>query len=122
MTPNALILLVDDELDLLELFSMMLNRSGYRTLKAQSGNEAITLLANTTPDLILLDLAMPGMLGVEVLRWLRADDRFADTKVIILTAVPLIIEREDLALAQGLLVKPITPRTLEEAIERVLGA
>src|SRR5437764_560114 len=80
------VLVVDDEKDLVDLISYNLRRNGYDVLSATDGNAAIDLAARETPDLILLDLMLPGIDGTEVARRLRADSRTAPIPVIMLTA------------------------------------
>lgn len=115
-----MILLVDDEIDLLGLFAMMLKRKAYHVVKAAGGPEAVRILEKETPALILLDLAMPEVSGVDILRMVRADPRFERTRIIILTAVPVMLEQVDTPLIDGLLKKPVSPRTLEEAVANAL--
>ena len=81
------ILLVDDNLDNVELLVEILRAQGYRTLTAQSGHDAIRLAANEQPDLILLDIAMPVMDGMEVLEVLKADSSTADIPVMFVTGI-----------------------------------
>jgi two-component system sensor histidine kinase ChiS len=81
------ILLVDDNLDNVELLVEILRVQGYRTLTAQSGHDAIRLAANEQPDLILLDIAMPVMDGMEVLEVLKADSSTADIPVMFVTGI-----------------------------------
>jgi CheY-like chemotaxis protein len=119
---QPMILLVDDEADLLNLFAMMLVRKSYHVRKAAGGPEAVKILENETPALILLDLAMPEVSGVDILHMVRADPRFEATRIIILTAVPVLLEKEDMQLIDGLLIKPVHPRTLEETVAKSLAA
>jgi two-component system alkaline phosphatase synthesis response regulator PhoP len=82
------ILVVDDDRDMLTLNQLTLQRAGWEILAAQDGQQALDLADKQPPDLILLDLMMPGMDGYEVCRRLRADPRFANIPIIALTAVP----------------------------------
>ena len=66
------ILIVDDDLDTLRLVGLMLERQGYQIAAASSGTQALTMAKSEKPDLMLLDLMMPDMDGVEVTRRLRA--------------------------------------------------
>ena len=80
------ILVVDDEPDMLELMMMVLTRKGYRSLGATNGADAIVVNDKENPDLIILDLRMPEMDGIETLRRIRKmDDK---VRVIILTGFP----------------------------------
>src|SRR3954468_22509811 len=71
------VLVVDDEKDLVDLISYNLRRNGYDVLSATDGNAALEVAAREIPDLILLDLMLPGIDGTEVARRLRADSRTA---------------------------------------------
>ncbi|MCC6284940.1 MAG: response regulator transcription factor [Phycisphaerales bacterium] len=80
------ILVVDDEPDLLELLTLNLAASGYRVSTASRGRQALTSLQKERPDLVILDVMMPEMSGVEVTRRLRATPGLADLPVMLLTA------------------------------------
>jgi len=80
------ILLVDDERDLLDLITYNLQRNGYDVASTLNGNEALELAAREEPDLILLDLMLPGLDGTEVARRLKSDPRTAHVPLIMLTA------------------------------------
>src|SRR5574341_2133992 len=67
------IMVVDDELGALTLIGIMLERGGFEVLKARNAFEALDILKNQTPDLIILDVMMPGMDGIELCRRIRAD-------------------------------------------------
>ena len=81
------ILLVDDNPDNIELLVEILRAQGYDTLTAQTGRDAIHIAAESNPDLILLDIAMPVMDGFEVFRVLKADKSTASIPVIFVTGV-----------------------------------
>jgi CheY-like chemotaxis protein len=118
---NPSVLIVDDKVDLLELFSASLRRLPYRVLTAQSGERALEILEEETPILIVLDVAMPHVSGIDVLRRIRANPRLASTKIMLLTAVPARLERDDVALADCVVSKPITPRVLEQTVVALIG-
>src|SRR5258705_10316481 len=97
------ILIVDDEADLLELFKHALSKLPYEILTENDGRSALDILAEQTPKLIILDIAMPLPNGIDVLRQVRSDLRFSGTKVLIFTAVPSRLAKSDAALADGIL-------------------
>jgi DNA-binding response OmpR family regulator len=80
------VLIVDDEKDIVDLVAYNLARNGYDTIVANNGNDAIENAAKNTPDLIILDLMLPGVDGTEVARRLKADARTANIPIIMLTA------------------------------------
>jgi two-component system alkaline phosphatase synthesis response regulator PhoP len=83
---EPLILIVDDEEDILTLLEYNLQESGFRTQIAATGREAISLAEQDTPDLVILDVMMPVMDGIEACRLLRAKPEMADTPIVMLTA------------------------------------
>lgn len=115
------ILLVDDETDLLDLFEMVLVRLGNKLYKANSGRQALEILENVRPDIIVLDLAMPEISGLDVLRTIRKRPEFDAVKIVILTAVPILLEKQDVEVVEAVLTKPVTPRGLEQAIRKLIS-
>jgi DNA-binding response OmpR family regulator len=80
------VLVVDDEKDIVELVAYNLGRNGYEALVAYNGNEAIEIARKEVPDLIILDLMLPGIDGTEVARRLKADTITAPIPIVMLTA------------------------------------
>jgi DNA-binding response OmpR family regulator len=80
------VLIVDDEKDIVDLLAYNLARNGYETITAGDGNDALENAARNSPDLIILDLMLPGIDGTEVARRLKADARTANIPIIMLTA------------------------------------
>jgi CheY-like chemotaxis protein len=118
------ILLVDDNEDGLEMYHEYLTYRGYRVILARNGEEAILQARAHRPNLILLDVRMPGMTGTDVMRALHADSTFQDTPIVALTAHALEAERKE-ALAAGFdewIPKPCLPDELVLAVERILSA
>src|SRR6476661_4972593 len=85
-TTTAKVLVADDEPHLLRLVKFRLEREGYEVLTAVDGDAALQVARSEQPDLCVLDVMMPKRSGFDVLRELRADERFNSTKVIMLTA------------------------------------
>ncbi len=81
------ILIVDDEPDVLMLLGERLSKAGYGVIKAASGKEALELTQKKKPDLIILDIAMPGMDGSEVATVLRSDEKTKDIPIMFLTCL-----------------------------------
>jgi two-component system, cell cycle response regulator DivK len=82
----ALILVVEDNEKNLKLFREVLEAKGYRTLEAATGGQAVELATRHRPDLVLMDIQLPDLDGVEALRRLRADERTASIPVLAVTA------------------------------------
>ena len=89
---GKLILVVDDERDIAEIVSELLQGEGYRTTLAYDGQEALTALRKHRPDAVVLDLKMPVLDGIQVLRQMRADASMKATPVVVLTATRVIDE------------------------------
>ena len=120
--PPKTILIVDDMLTLRQPARVTLEKAGYVVTEASNGQEALQELAQSRPDLILLDLLMPIMNGVEVLKHVRADVTLDDVPVIVLTAVASKWQMShyiELG-ATDYLLKPFTPATLLERVNLVL--
>jgi len=86
-TIDKKILIVDDEPDILEILSFNLQKEGYEVISATDGNDGIQKAKLHEPDLIILDIMMPGKSGIEVCKILRAMPEFEDTLIIFLTAL-----------------------------------
>jgi CheY-like chemotaxis protein/MinD-like ATPase involved in chromosome partitioning or flagellar assembly len=116
------ILVVDDDLDTLRLVGMMLERQGFQILAASNGEQALAKARAELPDLILLDLMMPDIDGVEVARQLRADPQTRNILIIMFTAKGQTedkIEGLD-AGADDYITKPAQPRELIAHVKAVL--
>ena len=116
------ILIIDDEPDLLELFRAALRKLRYRVLTANRGDTAWKMMQEEEPPvLIILDVAMPYPDGLDLLHVVRSDARFDATRVMILTAVPSRVSKDDAALIDVMMSKPVTPRALEQAVINLIG-
>ncbi|HLL82872.1 MAG TPA: response regulator [Longimicrobium sp.] len=117
------ILLAEDHEDNRFALLTVLQREGYAALGARNGREAVELAFEHSPDLIVMDLAMPVMDGREALRALKADARTRDIPVVALTAMSLTVSGEELE-AEGfaaLLTKPCMPPHLIGEVRRRIG-
>jgi two-component system alkaline phosphatase synthesis response regulator PhoP len=119
---NEHVLAVEDEEDILELVRYNLEKEGYRVTGAVSGEEALRHARSQPPDLIVLDLMLPGMDGLTVCRELKQDARTRDLPIIILTA-----KGEEADIVAGLelgaddyVTKPFSPRVLLARLRAVL--
>jgi two-component system cell cycle response regulator len=120
--PPARILVVDDEPQNLELMEAMLISSGYEVSLASRGEEAITLAHEQKPDLILLDLMMPGLSGFEVCARIKGDRETASIPVLFVTALSQISDKERALAAGGddFLSKPFHQAELLARVEALL--
>jgi len=119
---NERILVVDDEEDVLELVRYNLDKNGYKVITAASGEQAIIEAGGKTPDLIILDLMLPGIDGLEVCRKLKSDVKTERIPIIMLTA-----KGEETDIVTGLelgaddyVTKPFSPKVLIARIRRLL--
>ncbi|HLO90498.1 MAG TPA: response regulator transcription factor [Lentimicrobium sp.] len=122
MEDQYTILLVDDEADVLEFLSYNLGKEGYKVFKANNGREAIEQVKKHKPHLVILDVMMPGMDGIETCREIRAMPGQKDTVVIFLTA--RAEEYSQLAGfdagADDYISKPIKPKILVSRVKALL--
>lgn len=117
------ILVAEDDPANRQLLREILGADGYQVIEAANGREALEKIAEMQPDLVLLDMQMPILDGFAVLRQLRQDPRFANLRVVAVTACAMRGDREK-ALAAGFdayITKPIDTRELGAQIVRFLG-
>jgi two-component system phosphate regulon response regulator PhoB len=119
---NEKILVVDDEEDILELVQYNLTKNGYTVVSVGTGEEALKAAKSESPDLILLDLMLPGVDGLEVCKILKADSRTSAIPIVMLTA-----KGEEADIVTGLelgaddyVTKPFSPRVLLARLRAVL--
>lgn len=122
MNSKQKILVVDDEQDIVDLISYNLNKEGYQVCTAINGRQAIEVAKKENPDLIILDVMMPEMDGIESCRQIRALPEFKSTFIIFLTARSE--EYSEIAGfnvgADDYIAKPIKPRALMSRINAIL--
>ncbi|HON12835.1 MAG TPA: response regulator transcription factor [Treponema sp.] len=119
---KASIMVVEDDQDIRELVIYNLGKEGYTVVSAESGEQALKLIESANPDLIVLDIMLPGMDGIEVLRSLKQGSRYAQIPVIMATA-----KSEDSDIITGLelgaddyIAKPFSPKVLIARIRSLL--
>jgi two-component system alkaline phosphatase synthesis response regulator PhoP len=116
------ILVVDDEQDIVDLISYNLGKEGYKVSTAANGNQAVEMATTVKPDLVILDIMMPGMDGFEVCRTLRQNSVTASVAIMFLTAKSGEID-QILGLELGAddyVQKPISPRVLIARVKTIL--
>ncbi len=116
---NKKVLVVDDDVKTVELVKLYLHRDGYRVITAYDGTQALQMAREAHPDLIVLDLMLPGIDGLEICRILRSE---SDVPIIMLTAMTTDQDRLtglDLG-ADDYVTKPFSPRELAARVRAVL--
>ncbi|HZJ30915.1 MAG TPA: response regulator [Vicinamibacterales bacterium] len=122
--PGPLILVVDDYQDAREMYAEYLQYSGFRVAEAKNGNEAVTQARALKPDLILMDLSLPGMDGWEATRVLKADEETRHIPIVALTGHALAGASEGARKAgcDSFVTKPCLPDDLVVEVRRMLDA
>jgi twitching motility two-component system response regulator PilH len=126
------VLAVDDEAQTRDFFSTVLEESGYTPVLAEDGEQAMEIILQNKPDLIILDIMMPKQSGIKIYRQLKRDESLRDIPVIICSGLPRrTLLRAQAALTQtsgesvpepdAYLEKPVTPERLEATIKKILG-
>jgi len=116
------ILVVEDEADILEVITYNLKREGHKVISSRNGEHGLTRIRTESPDLVILDLMLPGMDGVEVCRAVKSDPVTANTPIIMVTARA---EESDVVLGLGMgaddyIAKPFRPRELVARVQAVM--
>jgi two-component system, cell cycle response regulator DivK len=122
-TPGQMVLLVEDSAPIRDAFTILLEDAGYRVLGTGTGGEALDLTAAHRPHLVLLDMGLPDMSGLEVVRALKADDHTRATPVVAVTGRDEEADRRA-CLAAGCaayLVKPVDLRALLRDLPGYIG-
>jgi len=119
---NETVLIVEDERDILNLISFNLRRAGYRTRNVTSGEEALSDMKEERPDLVILDLMLPGMDGFDVCREMKKNEKLEDVPIIMLTA-----RTEEMDIVSGLeagaddyITKPFSPKVVVARVRTAL--
>lgn len=117
------VLVIEDTPANMKLVSMLLERAGYRVLQAQDAVAGIALAQEQRPDLILMDIQLPGMDGLEATRLLKADAATRQIKVVALTAFAMKGDEQRMLLAgcDGYIAKPIQYKEFLAEVARLLA-
>lgn len=119
---DPVVLIVDDEPGMLKLFADLVERLDCDVLRADGGASALDVLDQDTPDLLILDLAMPEVSGLDVLRYVRSVPRLSKMKVMILTARPSTIPEAETLGIDYWITKPVLPSDFINAVARALDS
>ena len=119
---NTKIAVIEDEADILEVIEYSLSKEGFRVCTALDGEEGLDLVKKELPDLVVLDLMLPGLDGIEICRKLKSDSATRSISIIMVTAKG---EESDIVLGLGIgaddyVVKPFSPRELTARVKSVL--
>jgi two-component system cell cycle response regulator DivK len=111
-------LIVEDDRDIVALFRHVLDVAGYHTEIVLNGKEAMERLENSHPNIVLLDLQLPGMSGIEILKRMRADERMKNIPVVVITAYPPYADSLPVE-PDLLLLKPVDINQLSSLVQRL---
>ncbi len=116
------ILIVDDEIDVVEVVTVLLEHEGYEILKAYDGQEALDVIEEVVPDLVILDIMMPKIDGVEVCRRMREKEEMIDIPIVMFSAKLSAIDKKESfdAGADGFISKPFNARGFIAGIKTYL--
>ena len=117
------VLIADDEHNIRHILDFSLNSEGFDVIAAANGEDAFTLAVSESPDLIILDVMMPGQGGIETCRQIKADERTSTIPVILLTARASRENREEglAAGANDYITKPFSPQKVINVVNSFLG-
>jgi CheY-like chemotaxis protein len=114
------VLVVEDDQSLRVVIRMILENAGYEVSEARNGRAALESIETGRPDVILADMRMPIMNGVELVNHLRSDAKTASIPVVLMSG--LLTDSDGSSVADAIVAKPFEPVDLLEAITRLLGA
>lgn len=117
------ILSVDDSASIRQLVSFTLTREGYEVVEAADGRDALDKVKSYPVDMVITDLNMPNMDGIELIKALRGDPAFKFTPIVMLTTESVMTKKDagKQAGATGWIVKPFKPEQLVAVVKRLLG-
>ena len=118
------VLLVEDEPNIIEAIRFILNRDGWRVHTHSDGRDAVNVVRQTRPDVLILDVMLPGKSGYDILRELRTEFAEAELPVLMLTARGQMKDRElaERAGASRFMTKPFSNADMLEAVQSLAGA
>jgi CheY-like chemotaxis protein len=121
--PQRTVIVVEDEADAAEMFAEMMRVNGFRVIKCYSSGPAIEMITKEMPDVVVLDVMMPDISGLEVLKYMRRESRLAKIPVVVISAksMPSDIKTGMDAGASVYLTKPVGFLELKQAVEKALA-
>ncbi|MCL4871285.1 MAG: response regulator [Anaerolineae bacterium] len=124
-TPKRVVVCIEDEKEMIDLVKLILEQQGFQVFGADGGAEGLKQIENVEPDLVLLDLMMPGMDGWEVYQKMKASESMRTIPVVIVTAKAQPIDKVlglHIAKVDDYVTKPFGPRELLESVQKVLAS
>jgi len=121
--PRSIVYYIEDDLEMIDLVTLILTRRGFLVKGAHGGRKGLDMVFQDPPDLILLDLMMPGMDGWEVYQQIKANEKTRQIPVIVVTAKAQDIDKVlglHIAKVDDYICKPFRPQELMDSVERVL--
>ncbi|MGD0784782.1 MAG: response regulator [Sedimentisphaerales bacterium] len=116
------ILVVDDEPDLLKVTSLRLEKTGYEVYSGVDGRDVLEIARRVMPDLIILDVYLPGLNGDEVAKILKKDNKLKHIPIILISATTRTLDlKAKESGADGYIIKPFEPEELIGMVEKILG-
>jgi len=121
MTMSKHVVLVEDEVNIAEAIRFLLGRDGWRVETLANGSTAVDVIRNSAPDLVMLDVMLPGKTGFEILQELRADPTLVDLPVLMLTARGQSRDREmaEKAGVSRFMTKPFSNTEMLDAVREL---
>lgn len=120
--PKKVLIVEDNELNM-KLFHDLLDAQGYQTLQTREGLEALTIAREERPDLILMDIQLPEISGLEVTKWLKEDEELCSIPVVAVTAFAMKGDEERIRQGgcEAYIAKPISVAKFLETVQRFLN-
>lgn len=115
------LLIAEDNDDLRRTFHLVFERSGFDVQAVCNGEEALEALNNHNPDMLIVDIGMPGVSGIDVIKSVRENEVEKRMKIIVVTGNHLYANMPEVSLADMFLVKPVRPTVLVELAKRFQG-
>jgi CheY-like chemotaxis protein len=122
-TEQKVIMVVDDSQTVRNIMGLILNRTGYRSVRVASAMEALQTLTEVIPDLIFLDVTLPGMDGLDVCKIIKENERTKDVPVVMLSGNNEVFDKVmgRLAGAADYITKPFEPETIVDCLQTYCG-
>ena len=120
---SKLVLIVDDEPHNVKLVRDLVQLLGYATIEATNGREGVERVLLDKPDLVLMDVQMPIMDGIQAITWLKSNPATRDVPVVVLTSYAMVGDKERITLAgcDHYLTKPLDTRQFMKLVKEILG-